>query len=84
MAGRISIDSNVCHGEACAKDTRIPVHLILRMLANGDSEAELLAEYPSPTHEDILVCLDYGASLAGSRYARPRRQQPRQPEIQYR
>ncbi|NUM55801.1 MAG: DUF433 domain-containing protein [Candidatus Hydrogenedentes bacterium] len=64
MAERISIDPNICHGEACVKGTRIPVHLILRMLANGDTEAELLTEYPSLTHEDILACLDYGASLA--------------------
>ncbi len=64
MAERISIDSSVCHGEACVKGTRIPVHLILRMLANGDTEGDLLAEYPSLTHEDVLACLDYGASLA--------------------
>jgi uncharacterized protein (DUF433 family) len=64
MAERISIDSNICHGEACIKGTRIPVHLILRMLGNGDNEGDLLAEYPSLTHEDILVCPDYGVSRA--------------------
>jgi uncharacterized protein (DUF433 family) len=61
---RISIDSKVCHGQACIKGTRIPVHQILRMLANGDTIEDLLQEYPSVTREDILACFDYATSLA--------------------
>lgn len=64
MHERIAIDFKVCHGQACIKGTRIPVHLILRMLANGDTIEELLAEYPSIMLEDIHACLDYGAALA--------------------
>jgi len=60
---RIAVDPKICHGEACVKGTRIPVHQILRMLANGDSIDELLQEYPSLTREDILACFDYAASL---------------------
>ena len=63
MHGRISIDPQVCHGQACVKGTRIPVHQIVRMLAGGDSVDELLQEYPSLTREDVLACLDYAASL---------------------
>jgi uncharacterized protein (DUF433 family) len=61
---RISIDPNICHGQACVKGTRIPVHQIVRMMANGDSADDLLAEYPSLTREDIFACLDYAAALA--------------------
>ncbi len=64
MFERISIDPKVCHGEACIKETRIPVHQIIRMLANGDTIEELLEEYPSFEREDILACLDYAATLA--------------------
>ena len=64
MHERISIDPKVCHGQACIKGTRIPVHLILRMLANGDTAEEMLEEYPSLTQEDILACFDYAAVLA--------------------
>lgn len=64
MYERISIDPKVCHGQACIKGTRIPVHQIVRMLANGDTIDELLIEYPSLEHEDILACLDYAAALA--------------------
>ena len=56
MPERITIDPRVCHGQAGIKSTRIPVHLILEMLANGDTVEDLLAEYPSLTQEDIYAC----------------------------
>ena len=61
---RISINPAICHGQACVKGTRLPVHQIVRMLANGDSIDDLLADYPSLVREDIYACLDYAASLA--------------------
>ena len=64
MQTRITIDPNICHGQACIKGTRIPVYLIVRMLANGDTIDDLLQDYPSLTREDIYACLDYAASLA--------------------
>ena len=64
MYERISIDPKVCHGQACVRGTRIPVHQIVRMLANGDTIEELLEDYPSLEHEDIFACLDYAAALA--------------------
>ena len=64
MHERISIDSNICHGQACIKGTRIPVHQIIRMLANGDKIEDLLEDYPSLKTDDIYACLDYAASLA--------------------
>jgi uncharacterized protein (DUF433 family) len=63
MHERISVDSKVCHGEACIKGTRIPAHQIVNMLANGDAIEELLEEYPSLEREDILACLRYAAQL---------------------
>lgn len=61
---RISINPDICHGQACVKGTRIPVHQIVRMLANGDTIEGLLSDYPPLTREDILACLDYAAELA--------------------
>jgi uncharacterized protein (DUF433 family) len=57
MHERISIDPGICHGQACVRGTRIPVHQIVRMLANGDTIEDLLEEYPSLTREDVLACL---------------------------
>ena len=64
MNERISVDPEICHGQACIKGTRIPVHQIIRMLANGDKIEELLKDYPPLKIEDIYACLDYAASLA--------------------
>ena len=64
MFERISINPNIYHGQACIKGTRIPVYLIVKMLANGDTIEELLQDYPSITREDILACLAYAGSLA--------------------
>jgi uncharacterized protein (DUF433 family) len=64
MNQRISIDPEVCHGQACIKGTRIPVYQIVGMLANGDTIEDLLAEYPSIARADVLACLDYAAALA--------------------
>jgi len=64
MFDRISIDPNICHGQACVKGTRIPVHQVVHMLANGDTVDELLEDYPSLTRDDVLACLDYAATLA--------------------
>lgn len=61
---RISIDPGICHGQACVQGTRIPVHQIVRMLANGDTVEDLLVEYPSLSREDIKACLEYAADLA--------------------
>ena len=61
---RISISPNICHGQACVKGTRIPVSQVVRMLANGDTVEDLLAQYPSLSREDVMSCLDYAAELA--------------------
>lgn len=63
MYERISVNPRVCHGQACVKGTRLPVHQIVRMLANGDTIEDLLEEYPSLRREDIQACLEYAAFL---------------------
>lgn len=69
MFDRISIDPNVCHGQACIKGTRIPVHQIVLMLANGDTINDLLKAYPTITRDDILACLEYAGTLAEEQIA---------------
>ena len=67
LLDRISIDPNVCFGKPCIKGTRIWVSLILDLLAGGKSEAEVRAEYPQLTHDDILAAIAYGAEAARER-----------------
>ncbi len=61
---QISIDPRICGGKPCIKGTRIWVSLILDFLADDMTEAELLAEYPGLTHEDVLAAIAYGAEAA--------------------
>jgi uncharacterized protein (DUF433 family) len=64
---RITIDPRICGGKPCIKGTRIWVSLVLDFLAEGMTEAELLAEYPGLTHEDVLAAIAYGAEVARER-----------------
>lgn len=64
---RISIDPRICGGKPCIRGSRIWVSLILDFLADGMTEAELLAEYPGLAHEDVLAAIAYGAEAARER-----------------
>ena len=64
---RISIDPRISGGKPCIKGTRIWVSLILDLLADDMSEAEVLTEYPQLAHEDVLAAIAYGAELARER-----------------
>lgn len=67
LLSRISIDPNVCFGKPCIHGTRIWVSLILDLLASGDSEQQILADYPQLSHEDVLAAIAYGAEAARER-----------------
>ena len=58
---RIIIDPKVMAGKPVIRGTRIPVELIIRMLAQGLSEAEIIREYPRIESEDIRAALAYAA-----------------------
>ena len=60
----ISVDPNVCHGQACVKGTRIMVSVILDCLAVGLTEQDILADYPTLTVDGIRAAAAYGAVLA--------------------
>jgi len=60
---RISVDAKVMVGKPVIRGTRIPVELILRMLAQGISEGEILREHPGLRAEDIRAALAYAAEV---------------------
>ncbi|MDY6892305.1 MAG: DUF433 domain-containing protein [Chloroflexota bacterium] len=61
---RIAIDPEIMHGKPVIKGTRIPVYIVLNLLAGGLTSEEVLGEYPDLANEDILACLEYAAELA--------------------
>ena len=67
LLNRISIDPDVCFGKPCIRGTRIWVSLLLDRLADGETEAELLADYPQLAPDDIRAALAYGAEMTRER-----------------
>ncbi len=59
---RINIDPAIMMGRPVIRGTRITVELILRKLAEGASEGDLLEDYPHLKKEDIRAVVAYGAT----------------------
>jgi uncharacterized protein (DUF433 family) len=70
---RITVDPAQMGGVPCIRRLRIPVATVLRLLAGGLSEREILAEYPDLESEDIPESLRFAASsLMEREFAMPR------------
>jgi uncharacterized protein (DUF433 family) len=64
LSERIVLDPEVLAGKPVIRGTRLTVEFILELLAAGQSENELLTNYPGLTRDDILACLSYASYLA--------------------
>ena len=60
---RIEIDPKKLGGKPVIKGTRIPVYLILEMIASGMDVKEILKEYPELTEEDIREAIRYASQV---------------------
>jgi len=56
---QIEINPEIMLGKPVIRGTRIPVELVLRKLAEGATEVELLDAYPTLTKERIKAALAY-------------------------
>ena len=54
---RIVVDPKILAGKPVIRGTRLAVEFILELLAAGQSERDILTNYPGLTREDILACL---------------------------
>jgi len=61
LADRITIDPDVMQGKPVIRGTRITVDLILRKLAEGATESDILDAYPHLAIEDVRAALTYAA-----------------------
>jgi uncharacterized protein (DUF433 family) len=59
ISGRIEINPDILMGKPVIAGTRIPVYLILNLLASGYDEDRIIEAYPSLTPEDIRAALSY-------------------------
>ena len=61
FANRITIEPGKRSGTPCIRGLRITVSDVLEYLASGMTEAEILADFPELTIEDIRGCLAFAA-----------------------
>ncbi len=61
MTPRIEINPAVMQGKPVIRNTRIPVELLLRKLAEGATIEQLLDAYPRLVEDDVRACLAYAA-----------------------
>ena len=63
---RIALDPNVLAGKPVVRGTRLSVEFIIGLLADGWTEAEVLANYPDLTRDDVFACLAYARDVLSS------------------
>jgi uncharacterized protein (DUF433 family) len=61
---RIASDPAICGGRPIVAGTRMRVTDVLEMLAGGASTAEIVADFPYLTNEDVRACLAFAANAA--------------------
>lgn len=73
MAWRDRIETNpdVLAGKPIVVGTRIPVELVVELLAENWSTEEILDQYPALSHEDIQACLHYASERLQSERVYP-------------
>ena len=60
---RIIANPNIMAGKPIIKGTRLTVHFILELLADGETVEDILKEYEGITKEDIMACLAYASKV---------------------
>jgi uncharacterized protein (DUF433 family) len=61
VSALITTTPAVRSGKPVIRDTRVTVTDVLEYLAGGMTEAEILADFPYLTQEDIRACLAFAA-----------------------
>jgi uncharacterized protein (DUF433 family) len=62
---RITFSADIHGGKACIRGMRIPVSLIVNLVANGMARSEIIDAYPDLEDDDITQALKYAAWAAG-------------------
>lgn len=63
MNKRITVNQKIMCGKPVIKGTRIPVYLILNLLAAGYTFERIIKAYPQLTKKDIKAALEYAQAL---------------------
>ena len=71
MDERITLDPAILAGKPIVRGTRLSVEFIIGLMADGWSEADILANYPGLAREDISACLAYARDVLQSEKVHP-------------
>lgn len=71
LLDRIAVDPAIRFGKPCVRGTCISVGDVLGYLAGGMSEAEILADFPQLTSDDVRACLAYAAERERRTFTTP-------------
>jgi uncharacterized protein (DUF433 family) len=61
LLSRITVEPGKRSGKPCVRGLRITVSDVLEYLASGMTEAEIIADFPELTSEDVRACLAFAA-----------------------
>lgn len=64
---RIKIDHRIMGGVPCIDGTRIPVAMLVRMIAAGTAMETILEQYPQLAEDDIREALRFAAANVDQR-----------------
>lgn len=65
---RITIDPKIMGGQPCIRGLRIPVSLIVKLIAGGKKVKEILRDYPELEEEDIKQALQFAAWMVSEKH----------------
>jgi uncharacterized protein (DUF433 family) len=61
---RITRNPKICGGEPVIRGTRVTLRTVLASLAEGDSQDDLLKDFPTLTEADIRAVIAFAAASA--------------------
>jgi uncharacterized protein (DUF433 family) len=61
LLDRITIDPAICLGQPTIRGGRITVSTVLKMLAGGSSQQDVIDAYPELEEEDVRQAIRYAA-----------------------
>lgn len=63
MPERVEVNPRILCGKPVIKGTRIPVYLILELLAAGYDFKKIMEAYPTLREEDVKAAVEYATSI---------------------
>ncbi len=68
LADGITIDEKICNGKPIIRGKRITVQTVLEYLSAGETNEEILKQFPSLEPEDIIACLKFASEMMNRNY----------------